>query len=181
VRRADLDRSTRGQPGSDADCIFWPCRHRLGHRAERCYLDPKTVRVPHMHGCLILRVQGNIGSASNQLALDQLVAIAAEVATVEESNVDVFGLDLRSCCAEALLSDQIADHARADPPVRRADLPDGLEHVDEPRRAPENRAQLGGSRGLNSPGAHSHEYGCRPVRSREWHVSRAVLTVAHFR
>jgi hypothetical protein len=58
-------------------------------------------------------------------------------------NEGLMGLGLRSRFAEALLLENIADHARADPSVGRADLPDGLEHADKPWRSSEDRAQLG--------------------------------------
>lgn len=95
-----------------------------------------------MHGRLILRVPSNIGSTSMQLALDQLVAGSPEVAAIEESDIDVTRLDPRSRFAEPLLPDKIADHPRADPPARRADLSDGLEHADKPRRSSEDAPKL---------------------------------------
>jgi hypothetical protein len=90
-----------------------------------------------MHGGLILRVPSDIGSALMQLALDELVALSAEIAGVEESDIDVLGLDPRSRRAKALFADNVADHPRADPPAGRADLSDALEHADKPRRCSE--------------------------------------------
>jgi hypothetical protein len=119
-----------------------------------------------MHRGLVLRVPGDIWSMPSQLTIHQSIEISAEVALIKERDIDVLGPELASGSAEALPPNDIPDHPSADPTLRCADLPDGVEQIDQPSRSLHYRPQFGRSRRLGRSGTHSDKYEIAQTQTR---------------
>src|SRR5450631_1971861 len=117
MRGADLDAAGR-LADSDAGSGLGPGGDGVVHAAERRHgWSPEVTVIPGMHGCLVGGFPGQLSQALEDL-LSVLVALAAEIAGIEEGDVDIANRGRIEAIA-GLAPDDVPDDPGADPGVRQ--------------------------------------------------------------